>query len=204
MAAATVWRERPVALFGSGHHFLLLSHSEVFKLSQFPPAFDYIMQFEDPEKYCAEVPDAPAGARAISGINSAAWPLDFDKIAALPQSDRLPAVQAFYEANFWTPLLLGGLESQDVANRVLDEAVNAGPHVGAILLQDAINCCGQTPPLAPDGEIGPLTLDAANALDSDRLVAAYRVQRVARYNQRVARNPQDAIYLKTWLKRANA
>ncbi len=74
-------------------------------MAQFSPAFDFLMVSEDPEKYCEEVPDAPVGARAISGVNSAAWPLDFDKIAALPQSERLPAVQAFYETNFcWVGL----------------------------------------------------------------------------------------------------
>lgn len=171
-------------------------------MAQFGDAFSYVMAFEDSRLECAIVPDAPPGAHAISGINSAAWSTQYEKIAALPQLERLAAVSAFYQQYFWNALNIGGLESQDLANRVMDEAVNAGLNAGAILLQDAINRCGQTPPVAPDGKIGPLTLEAANGIDPERLIAAYRVQRAQRYQNIVARNPSDEVYLAEWLRRA--
>jgi lysozyme family protein len=173
-------------------------------MSQFAPAVAYVLSWEDPNLLFAAIPDAPPGAHAISGINSAAWPEQYAYISSIPQADRGFAVQNFYQLNFWNSLNIGGLTSQDLANRVLDGAVNAGLKTGAVLLQDAVNMCGQIPPLAVDGKIGPLTIEAANAADPDKLLALYRQCRANRYNQIVANNPADEEYLAGWLKRAEA
>src|SRR5208283_4911306 len=106
-------------------------------MAQYPPALEYILQFEDPKHAYANIPDNKGNV--IAGVNSLAFPADFAAIAALPQNQRARAVAQFYQSNFWNPLRLGGLNSQDVANRVLDEAVNTGLREAAVALQEAIN-----------------------------------------------------------------
>jgi Predicted Peptidoglycan domain len=171
-------------------------------MAQFPPAYDYIMRFEDPEHLYASVTDNN-GAQVISGINAAAWPSDFALVNAIFQPQRGPAVANFYQTRLWAPLQLGGLESQDVANRVLDEEVNAGRREAILLLQRAVNVL-HAGTLVEDGAVGPLTLAAANAADPEALLATYRAARAASYQAIVAANSDDARYLATWLARAQA
>lgn len=170
-------------------------------MAQFQPdALNFLLDNEDARRSYATVPDAPPGAFAISGINSAAYPLEFADINFIAQSARGPAVASFYQNAFWNPLQAGGLDSQDLANRVLDQAVNGGLNTGAVMLQRAANTCGCT--LVTDGHIGPATLEAVNALDPERIIAAYRELRCTHYRAIVEAKPEDQKYLAQWLARA--
>lgn len=111
-------------------------------MSNFGPALDFLLDNEDERRECCTVPDA--GGYAISGINSRSFPEDFARINDLPQDQRGPEVARFYLLTFWAPLHLSGLASQDVANRVLDMAVNGGMGTSVRLLQQAINALGKT------------------------------------------------------------
>lgn len=55
-------------------------------------------------------------------------------------------VRGFYRSNFWTPLRLEEVQSQDVARTLFDFAVNAGTGTAAKLAQIVV---GTT----PDGKI---------------------------------------------------
>lgn len=169
-------------------------------MSQFSPALEYVLDFEDePRSY--EPSDDPGGF-AIAGVNSAAWPAEYATIAAVPQPQRAGLVAAFYQANFWNPLQIGGVNDQDVANRVLDTSVNEGPVWGPKVLQMAANTLGCT--LLVDGELGPNTFAAVNGLSTDSLLAAIRTVRANRYQKIAAANPADEKYLDEWLARARA
>jgi len=173
-------------------------------MADFKVAFQWAMQFEDPEMACAQVPDAaPAGLAgpcyAISGINSGAWPSQFASIAALPQAARAGAVAAFYQAEFWNAWY-AQLISEEVAKRVFDFSVNAGSGTSVKTLQKAVNVLGGS--VSVDGGWGPMTLAAANSTNPPALVQAFIAARVAHYQAIVAANPSDAIYLKGWLARA--
>lgn len=175
-------------------------------MADFNVAFQWAMQFEDPRMACQQVPDAaPAGVAgpcyAISGINSGAWPAQFASIAALPQSQRSPAVQAFYQAEFWNNWF-AQVAADDVAKRVFDFSVNAGAGTAVKTLQQAVNALGGS--LTVDGGWGPLTLAATNAANPAALVQAFIRARVAHYEAIVAANPADQIYLKGWLARAQS
>jgi hypothetical protein len=168
--------------------------------------FEFLMKDEDRAQAHAIVQDAPniyktnasgnqvrVGAYALSGINSAAYPEDFATIAALPQAERGPAVDAFYKKNFfnkWEAQL-----SDPVEERILSHMVNRGPVAGVKVLQTAVDNLGGG--IAVDGAWGPATVAAANACDQDALVEAVRSARLADYEALVARNPADAIYLGT-------
>ena len=175
-------------------------------MADWSTAYNWMMDNEDTARACAQVPDAPpAGVPgpcyAISGINSGAFPAQFDAIAALAQSEREPAVQSFYQDHFWNPFI-EMLESDELCKRVFDFAVNAGIGTSTRCLQKAINSLGPASPIAEDGSWGPATVAAANAADPDALVAAFKACRLAHYQAIVAAYPADARYLAAWSARA--
>lgn len=167
-------------------------------MSEFAPALSYILDFEDPRREYAIVPDA--GGYAISGVNSKAWPIEYNDIADLPQPERPAAVAAFYLKNFWTPLRLAEINSQDIANRVMDATVNMGPITAVRLLQTCMA-------LDDDGIMGPITIARTNA-DAETppgaLLNQFRSARAQHYRKIVANDPSKAQYLAGWLKRAQA
>lgn len=163
-------------------------------------AYDWMMDFEDATRACAEVPDAPPGAFAISGINSASWPAECAAIAAVDQADREPLVQQFYQNHFWNKWF-AQLVSDEVCKRVFDFAVNGGSGTAVRCLQQAVNSLSAAA-IAADGGWGPITLGAVNAADPAALVSAFQAQRVAYYQDIAASNPGLAQYLPAWTVRA--
>ena len=168
-------------------------------MAVFQIAYNWMMDNEDARRAYAQVPDAPPGAFAISGINSAAFPIDFADIKVIPQAQRGPAVQRFYQVNFWNRWF-DKLLSDDVAKRVFDAAVNMGAGTAVKLLQTAINALGAA--FTVDGGWGPMTLAGANAANPEALVAAFIEARENHYRAIVQKNPADTQYLQNWLARA--
>src|ERR1017187_6876862 len=101
-------------------------------------AYNWLLDSEDPQRAYNIVSDAPPGAFAISGINSTAFPQDFDAISKLMISERGPAVEWFYLKNFWNQWYMQ-LTSDEVAKRVFDFGVNAGEKTSVRCLQQAVN-----------------------------------------------------------------
>ncbi len=170
-------------------------------MADFITCFRWAMAVEDPQMEFKTVPDAPPGSFSISGINSHAYPAQFAAINAIPQEQRGPAVQSFYQTEFWNQWY-AQLSTNDIAKRVFDEAVNAGPGTAVKILQEAINSLGIMPSIAVDGGWGPNTVAAANACDLTELLKAFIKFRCARYSNIAEDNPSDAKYLDGWLERA--
>jgi lysozyme family protein len=169
-------------------------------MSQFQIALSYVLSWEDPNGKFLPVPDV--GGQAVAGINSAKWPIDFDKVMSVSAENRPQLVYDFYQKNFWNPLKIGAIQHQDISSRILDQAVNGGTHSPIRLLQRAVAACGKS--LVEDGILGPVTIDTVNSLDQGDLLAAFRNQRLLFYKKIVDNNPEDAKYLKGWEKRALA
>ena len=162
--------------------------------------YDFMMDNEDAARAYATVQDC--GGQAISGIDSASFPLQFDKIAAIePPSERAAEVESFYKAAFWNPYL-AQVADDEVAKRVLDASVNMGEGTAVKLLQQAVNSFHVGNPLTVDGGWGPNTLTAVNAVNPATLVAAFKNARCEHYEAIVAANPAKAQYLPAWLARA--
>lgn len=169
-------------------------------MADFNTCFAWLMTSEDPTYSYKATPDAPPGAFAISGINSKAFPIEFQTIAAIPQANRALAVQHFYEWNFWNEWL-AQLQSNEVAKRVFDCAVNEGPGHAVKLLQMAVaQLIGVQDGI--DGHWGPVTLQRANNCKPDMLAAGFRQVRAQAYRDIVTSNQADAKYLDGWLARA--
>ena len=165
-------------------------------MSQFVLALSYTLNWEDPKREYLPVPDV--GGFAIAGINSHYWPREFEEIKAastIVQKQNL--VFKFYQINFWNPMKLGGLDSQDLANRVFDEGVNASTHIAIKLLQRSLH-------VLEDGTMGPDTLQAANIQDPDKVLALYRTTRLNYYRRVVDVNSDDSRFFGEWEKRALA
>jgi len=164
-------------------------------MALFEVSYNWMLDNEDRARQYKTVSDAPPGAFAISGINSYAYPSQFAAINSLPQTSRGPAIQSFYQTQFWNQWF-GQLLSDDVAKRVFDEAVNAGPGTAVKVLQRAVNQIVTTP-IAVDGGWGPNTLAAANGCVAVALVSQVQQARLAHYQDIVVKNPADAQYLGT-------
>ena len=167
-------------------------------MADFASCYAFVLANEDytPPRY-ATVPDptkADPLALAISGINSAEFPEDFEPIfAAKTPADRAPLVAVFYHKTYFTPHL--AQLSNPVAMRLMDAEVNEGTDAGVKLLQKACLALGAN--VEVDGALGPLTIAAANGCDQDALVAAFKAARVAAYK---AIGGPD---LPEWIARAN-
>src|SRR5665213_322524 len=91
------------------------------------------------------------GGTTKFGISQRAYPrLD---IPSLTQAD----ATAIYQSDYWNKYNFGALESQAVANKVFDFAVNAGPETAIRILQDALRCF-LAGPIVSDGKLGPCLL----------------------------------------------
>jgi lysozyme family protein len=136
------------------------------------------------------------GSETNFGISKRFYP-DVD-IAALTAD----SAAAIYRRDFWDPLLLDSVTDQAVATKILDTCVNMGKVRGTTYLQQALNAIGAA--VATDGEMGPVTIAAINAADPQTLLAAYRQRLVNFYAALVVERPQDGIFERGWLDRANA
>jgi lysozyme family protein len=169
-------------------------------MASFEVAFNWTMDNEDRGREYKTVPDAPPGAHAISGINSAAFPSDFERIDAIPQANRAPAVESFYRLRFWSPWL-EQLRSDELAKRVFDAEFNMGEGTGVKILQRAVESVSGVS-VGVDGIWGPATLHGANTCDADRLTETFKTARCQHYRDIVLKNPASGVYLNAWLARA--
>jgi len=100
----------------------------------------------------------------------------------------------------------GALADQAVGSKMLNLAVNwqrYGGHGPAIhVLQQAVASLGGR--VDDDGSFGPLTVNAANALDPAALLDAIRQKALARYKAIEVAHPEDAEFFGGWEKRALA
>jgi lysozyme family protein len=109
--------------------------------------------------------------------------------------------KAIYRRDYWKPVY-EQINSQAIANKVLDFSVNMGSHQAHKLLQQACNECGEL--TSVDGTFGNLTLHAINSADPDLLLVELKRQAVGFYQHLVAVNPVKSCFLVGWCKRATA
>lgn len=147
-------------------------------------------------------PADPGGAtnfgiiqRTLDRWNGAHPDLDFPgDVKDLTQDQ----AEAIYRADYWR---WDDIASPAIAIKLFDIGVNAGLGTAVKLLQKAVNTF-VNPPLAVDGQMGPMTLGAANGQSPGALLDAVCKAQANYYNAIVARNPSQSVFLKGWLRRA--
>lgn len=163
-------------------------------VTSFGPAFQFLMKHEDPGLTGRVTHDS--GGVTRWGISAKAYP-DLN-IALLSLED----AAAIYRRDYFKPIRGYDYTSQDVANKLLDTAVNMGVHTCGKLAQECANLCGAQ--LHEDGVIGTFTVQAINRIDPEIFLAKFRELLAAHYKDIAAARPDEAEYLEGWLKRAEA
>lgn len=115
-------------------------------------------------------------------------------------ADLQTEVECFYEQNFWDAVSLGALNSQQLANQLFDTAVNMGIGTASCFLQEAINVLNPNTVIV-DRQVGPRTLAAANAADTEALYNAVIALRRQRYLAIIRLNPSQAQFEDSWMSR---
>lgn len=116
--------------------------------------------------------------------------------------------EALYKEYWWDALKMSLINSDRVATKTLDMAVNMGAQTGIKLLQQAtINLAATENRAVPngfecDGHLGPISASAINASPEEELLGELVQEATWRYQSIVEKNPAQAKNLPGWLARA--
>jgi lysozyme family protein len=134
---------------------------------------------------CLPAPVPRTGWRALSKDLEAEAPLN-------------ALVMSFYKASYWNPLSLDAVRSQCVAEQLADHGVNAGTSRPAKMLQYLL-ATEFGVKLVVDGQVGPRTIAALNAVDPQAFYTRFVAMRRAFYTYRTGSfSPTDAPALAPW------
>ena len=106
--------------------------------------------------------------------------------------------KALYRSYWWNPYNYSAIDSQLVATKIFDCAVNMGAPRAHRIVQVAL---GFTPDQR-DGILGVKSMSEINAAGAAPLVVQIQNLQAAFYRQLVAANPARAKFLSGWLSRA--
>lgn len=125
--------------------------------------------------------------------------------ASYPRVDiaRLTAGEAveIYRQDYWNRTKIVDLPDS-ISGAVLDFAVNHGRRRAAIYCQKTINAFGGN--VRVDGAIGPITVAAAENLDSSLFLRELTARRLSFYDRIIHNNPPMSKFKNGWYKRANS
>jgi lysozyme family protein len=115
----------------------------------------------------------------------------------------LSVAMGIYRSLYWPGL--EGLESQEVATKILDLRVNFGISGGTRLAQQAANEF-EGVDISEDGRYGPQTQSAINFVTqtygTQAMLQALVDESMQRYQDIVAQDPDKETFLQAWLRRA--
>ena len=138
-------------------------------------------------------PDDPGGETKF-GISKRAYPhLDIKNL-------RVEDAKAIYMNDYWRKCRLGRVESQIIANKVFDIAVNSGVRKAGLILQQACNELGKI--LQEDGIIGEKTIRAVNSFKYPDAVEKVITYLRVKFYLELAQSPKKRKFLMGWLRRA--
>jgi lysozyme family protein len=165
-------------------------------MALFKPAFEFMMDHEDPRREGRVTRDS--GGLTRWGISQKAYP--HINIPALT----LANAAVLYEHNYFAPIEGYKIGVQQIASKLFDMAVNMGVREAVMLLQSALNTHVQprTLLLKEDGRMGPQTIIATNHADTSLLLTGLVELSREHYRHIAQVNPAEAMNLKGWLSRA--
>lgn len=138
------------------------------------------------------------GGATNYGISLAFYKSNVDKIATNDTIKNLTELKAkeIYKKYFWDINKFDDLRFQNIANKLFDMCVNIGnPRV--------IKWCQEIMQLSLiDGISGTLTIYELNLVEPQEFIDAIIKKQKEHYNNIVNKNPNQSIFLKGWLKRA--
>lgn len=173
-------------------------------MAQFEPAVENTLIFEG--GYSNNANDS--GGETYRGISRVNWPnwngwgyVDIERGEPnFPKNlDSNLGLQGnvidFYRQNYWQ---YDGINSQAIANKIFDLAVNVGKVHADKIVQGAVG-------VTQDGVLGPDTIAAINAqsspTSSGSLISKIREAAMAYHQVIVQTHPEDAVFLQGWIRR---
>lgn len=105
-------------------------------------------------------------------------------------------VEHIYKDGYWDKCKANYINSQRIANLLVDMAVNSGVKRAVRLMQEIVG-------VTQDGIVGNITLNAINNSREDLLYNLFRQRRIDYYYDLVDKDPKQAVFLKGWLNRIN-
>jgi len=105
------------------------------------------------------------------------------------------SVEEFYRVSFWNPIKGDDLTNQLVANSIFDFGVNTGISTSISLAQGVVKA-------NVDGKLGPITLSLINGFNPEFFIAAFTVEKIARYINIVKKRDESKKYFYGWVCRA--
>ena len=164
-------------------------------MADFNPAFQKVLRDEGGFKL-TDIPD-DRGGMTYAGIARNAnpdWPgwnlVDHKEFGEVLTD----MVRKFYKSGYWDRIRGDDLANQSVAENIFNFGVNTGVGVAAKLAQLIVGA-------APDGTIGPATVEKLNTVDPEAFKKAYALAKIARYADICNRNKTPSQFLLGWLNR---
>lgn len=167
-------------------------------------ALTYVLHWEDPKMTGVIVVDNN-GALVRYGINKKFHPnvdARFWSAATMGRAEALLTAKEIYVTEYWMPLHGNELVDQDVANKLLDMAVNQGVVTAIRQVQKVAKTWGKK--IEVDGKFGPITLAAVNELNPQQALAGLRKEWEIRFEMVLELHPEWESSRDNWTKRANA
>jgi len=166
----------------------------------FDKAFEYTMPFEGWDAYTND-PDDKGGATkygiTVRTLKAIRFDVDGDGDVTENDVKSLTYSQAkdILKRKYWDMIQADSIESERIAIKLFDCAVNMGPARATRIAQEALNDLRYG--LVVDGLMGPKTLSALNGTDED-VFFLFLVSRLEQFY--VGLNQRK--FLKGWLRRA--
>jgi len=166
----------------------------------FDKAFEYTMPFEGWDAYTND-PDDKGGATkygiTVRTLKAIRFDVDGDGDVTENDVKSLTYSQAkdILKRKYWDVIQADSIESERIAIKLFDCAVNMGPARATRIAQEALNDLRYG--LVVDGLMGPKTLSALNGSDED-VFFLFLVSRLEQFY--VGLNQRK--FLKGWLRRA--
>lgn len=114
-----------------------------------------------------------------------------------------PESIAHYKREWWDKYGYDRINSDDIAAKLFDEAVNFGQAAAVKLMQKSCNKIMLPKYIPEDGIMGPMTINAINKVDILRLIGLFRLNCSLRYQQILKKNPRlEEEFKNGWLQRA--
>lgn len=166
-------------------------------MTVFDDAINYTLKYEgglvENAKDSGGVTNLGISLRFLQTINEAATRDDIINMT-------LDTAKELYKTYFWRERF-EKITSSQVAIYLFDFCVNAGEPVAVKHLQRACWSVAKDMTLKDDGMIGDVTIDQVNH-SGFLLMPAFRAERANYYRKEVIKNPDNALFINGWLKRA--
>ena len=140
-----------------------------------------------------------AGGATMKGVTLATFRRFYGATATIAQLKAITDQQwlHIFRAGYWDKCRADQINSQPVANAIVDWAYNSGPATAAKKAQAILG-------VVVDGAIGPMTIAAINAADPCWLFDQIQKARTDFVEAIVRNKPSQAKFLQGWKNRINS